>query len=402
MNKLLLSAFVSLLLLPSCDTIKTIKMINDGEVEQKEFNVTIPFEYRLGLIVLKVTISGEEYDFLLDTGAPNVLSEKLAQKLELDNITEQNVGDSQGESDDLGFTTIEKLSIGGIHFLNTGAAIADLSLSKDVACLKVDGLVGSNLMKRAIWKFDYQNQLITITSSLDSLNLPISTQKVSFSTEFVTKRPLLNIKLNDVKEKKITIDLGSNGDIILSKDTYDALMEKHSSIAQARSYGSAASGLYGMGEIDSSYITHYVKVPNVSFGDISLENTIVMFTDKTSSTIGTDFFKNYDLVMNWFTKEMLLVEKEKYDNSTLSTLGFVHSNQENRLIVSKLYENNKSLELGDQILTINDVNYAELSEGQWCDILENELSEKEKEEISIRILRDGKELSYTLKKIDLL
>ena len=118
------------------------------------FNAKIPFEYRLGLIILKVDIAGKEYDFVLDTGAPNVISKELAQKLGLNNVSEQKVGDSQGEYSNLGFTTIEKVTIGGIHFLNTGAAIADLELSKEVGCLKIDGLIGSNLMKKAIWKFD--------------------------------------------------------------------------------------------------------------------------------------------------------------------------------------------------------------------------------------------------------
>jgi len=107
--------------------------MKNGEVEQEEFSVQIPFEYRLGLIILKVNISGEEYDFLLDTGAPNVISNELAKKLEINIVTRQKVGDSQGQKSDLELAKLDKISIGGIHFLNTGAAIADLSLSNKVA-----------------------------------------------------------------------------------------------------------------------------------------------------------------------------------------------------------------------------------------------------------------------------
>ena len=131
-----------LLLLTSCSSLKTVKLMKSGEVEQEEFNVTIPFEYRLGLIVLKVTISGETYDFLLDTGAPNVISKELAQKLELSNIFEQQVVDSQNEEANLGFLLIKKLGIGGINFLNTGAVVADLKQSKELGCLQINGFVG--------------------------------------------------------------------------------------------------------------------------------------------------------------------------------------------------------------------------------------------------------------------
>ena len=175
MKKILLSTLTTLLLLTGCSSIKTIKLMKSGEVEQEEFNVKIPFEYRLGLIILKVDIAGKEYDFVLDTGAPSVISKELAKKLDLSNITEQKVGDSQGEDYNLGLTTIEKLSISDINFLNTGAVIADLNQSQEVGCLKIDGFIGSNLMRKAIWKFDYQNQIITITNSIESLNIPKST-----------------------------------------------------------------------------------------------------------------------------------------------------------------------------------------------------------------------------------
>lgn len=136
MKKILLSTLTTLLLLTGCSTIKTIKLMKSGEVEQKEFNVKIPFEYRLGLIILRVDIASKEYDFVLDTGAPSVISKELAKKLDLSNITEQKVGDSQGEDSNLGFTKIEKLSISNINFLNTGAVIADLNQSQEVGCLK--------------------------------------------------------------------------------------------------------------------------------------------------------------------------------------------------------------------------------------------------------------------------
>lgn len=396
MKKLLLSTFAVLLLI-SCSTLKTIKLMKSGEVEQEEFNVKIPFEYRLGLIILKVNISGEEYDFVLDTGAPNVISKELAQKLGLNNISEQKVGDSQGEESKLGFVLIKKLDLGGIDFLNTGAAIADLKQSKKVGCLRIDGFIGSNLMRKAIWKFDYQNQIITITNSIESLSIPKLTSKIPFFTK-LTGTPIIDFKLNDVTQKNVIVDLGSNGGISLSKKTYNALMKNNPSTPQTYSFGTSASGLYGLGKADSTY---YVKAPSVSFGNVSLENTIVSFANKSASTIGTKFFKNYDLIINWFTKEILLINKTEYDNSTLSTFGFSYSNQENQLIVSTIYKNMEDLKVGDQILQVGEINYNKLLPDQWCEIVENGLI-KEKEEIKISILRDNKELSFTLRKEKLL
>ncbi|WP_027076390.1 retropepsin-like aspartic protease [Maribacter antarcticus] len=371
--------------------------MKSGEVEQEEFNVKIPFEYRLGLIILKVNISGEEYDFILDTGAPNAISKELAKKLELSNIFKQKVVDSQSEESKLGFVLIKKLGLGGIDFLNMGAAVADLKQSKEVGCLRIDGFIGSNLMRKAIWKFDYQNQIITITNSIESLSIPKVTSKIPFFT-MLTGTPIIDFRLNDVTQKNVIVDLGSNGGISLSKKTYNALMKNNPSIPQTSSFGISGSGLYGLGKADSTY---HIKAPSVSFGDVSLENTIVSFADEAASTIGNQFFKNYDFVLNWFTKEILLINKTEYDNSTLATFGFSCSNQENHLIVSNIYKNMEDLKIGDQILQVGKTNYNKLLPEQWCEILENGLT-KEKEVLKISILRDNKKLSFTLRKEKLL
>ncbi|NRB81964.1 MAG: clan AA aspartic protease, partial [Saccharospirillaceae bacterium] len=105
--------------------------MKSGEVEQEVFNVQIPFEYRLGLIILKVNIAGKEYDFLLDTGAPNAVSKKLAKELNLTPIFSEVVTDSNGDNSELGLVKLDHVSIGGVKFLNTGAVIVDLELSKE-------------------------------------------------------------------------------------------------------------------------------------------------------------------------------------------------------------------------------------------------------------------------------
>tara|TARA_B100000795_G_scaffold86247_1_gene62751 strand:+ start:84 stop:1292 length:1209 start_codon:yes stop_codon:yes gene_type:complete len=402
MKRIIIIALLGIIALTSCNTIKTISTLKKGEVEQQKFAVNIPFEYRLGLIVFDVTIDGQEYSFILDTGAPNVISKKLAEKLDLTSTSYQDVGDSQGEESKLGFTSIEKISIGGINFLNTGAAIADLSISREVACLNVDGFIGANLMKNAIWKFDYDKQIITISNSTESLNIPEQNEKVPFFTK-MTGTPILDITLNSVTEKNVILDLGSNGDIALSKKTLDKIMKTEAKLPLSVSFGNSSSGLYGTGASDSIY---YTSVSDVSFGDIALKNTIVEFTNESASTIGTNFFKNYDLVINWFDKEITLMKNKEYDNSSLSSYGFSYNNHNDSLIVSRIHNNssaaNEGLKINDIILEINGEEYGELTSDQWCSIVENGLFHDENSSITVVVLRDNEELTFNLAKSTLL
>jgi hypothetical protein len=399
MKKILLSALTLLVLVTTaCRTNKAYHLMVSGEIEQEDFNVKVPFEYTLGLISLKVNIAGEEYHFFLDTGAPNVISKELAKKLKLRNDIEKIIGDNQGNYSKLGFSKIDKLSIGDLHFLNTGTAIADLKFLQEATCLKIDGIIGSNLMKKAIWKFDYQNQTITITNSREKLNISELASKIPFTTN-IYGTPLIDIQLNSTLEENVSVDLGSAHNLELSKKTFDSLTKSHPTLSKTFSFGNAAAGLYGNGKADSTY---YVKTPNISFGDISLENTVVGFRKNIISTLGTNFFKNYELIIDWFTKEIFLVNKSNYDYSTLANFGFAYSIQDGQLMVTEIYENMQDLELGDQILEINQFRYEQLTSEQWCEIFENGLIDDKLQEISITILRDNKELQYTLKRTNLL
>ena len=151
---------IFLFFISSCSSSKTKKLLQGGEVLQKEFKTEIPFEYRRGLIILKVNIEGKQYDFMLDTGAPNVISKELAQQLNYKNKVKRKVGDSQNVQTKLGITKIKKISLGDLDFLNTAAVVSDLSIGA-VGCLGIDGLIGANLMRNAIWKIDYSKQVIT-------------------------------------------------------------------------------------------------------------------------------------------------------------------------------------------------------------------------------------------------
>ena len=72
-------------------------------------------------------------------------------------------------------------------------------------------------MRLAICKFNYENILITIINSAESLNIFESSKKSPYNTE-VTGTPTTDIILNGVLEKNVTIDLGSNGYCIIEEN----------------------------------------------------------------------------------------------------------------------------------------------------------------------------------------
>jgi predicted aspartyl protease len=403
MKSSVLLILTGLMLMTSCGILKQVKFITKGRVAQKEFVVKVPFEYRFGLIVIKVSIDGKEYDFIFDTGsAYNVISEELAEKLGIESDSKNKIVDSQGQSSKLSRVTIGKANIGGINFLNTGAVVSNLKPLNEIGCFRIDGLIGANLMRKAVWKIDVVNQILTITNSVDSLDIPESNYKIHFNPT-LPGNPFIDIKLNNLVIKHVEIDLGSSGDISLNEDDLRKLLKSDSSISHIFSYGISSFGLYGISKFDSIY---YAVVNDFTMGDVSFKNTIVSFKKNGLSTIGNKLFKNFDLILDWSAKEITMIQKKNYEYSSLSAFGFSYTTKENKLFVVQLFEKSQAykdgLRLDDQIIKVGETSYDTISFEQWCSIAENGLFGKDDTEITIKVLRDTKELTFNLKKEKLL
>jgi hypothetical protein len=384
----------STFLFASCSIFKTIKLIKQGEIEQKQFKVQIPFENRAGLIVLKVKINEIEHDFLFDTGAPTVLSENLFKKLNLKVKSDQKTTDSQGNTSQLGFVEVDKISIGKINFLNIGAAVTDLNQTPEMSCMKIDGILGANLMRKGIWQIDYDKQIITITNSKDSLLIPENANIIKFSPD-LAGIPLTEVNYNGTIDKNVTIDLGSNGDFSSSIKVFNKFNNKYVPIYR---FGAKASGAFGSSSaIDT---TIYAIIPEIKLGDIALSNQIVEF-QKNAKTIGTEFFKNYRVIINWFDNELIMVKNKDYNYSTLKSYGISPIFKENKIFVGSIYMNSSAsdqgIKLGDQILEMDGKNFRNCNNDCWCDEIIEGYNVKESQPMSVIILRDNQELKFQLK-----
>src|SRR5690554_2731746 len=59
------------------------KIYNSGSITSSNYYSEVIYETRLDLIILPVQIRGETYQFLFDTGAPNVISNELSEILQV-------------------------------------------------------------------------------------------------------------------------------------------------------------------------------------------------------------------------------------------------------------------------------------------------------------------------------
>ncbi len=406
MKKIILIFFSSLCILVAVlavmnwTTIKTILVLRKGSVEQKEYDIQLPFEYQLGLIFIDVEIEGVTYKFMLDSGSSNVISKDLAEKLNAQSNNKNNLEDSQGVSSEVDFTVIDNIGIGELNYLNTGAAIIDLNTSDDIACLNIDGLIGANLMKKSIWKIDYQTKMIQISNTIDSFEIPDENERIPIFTE-LTGSPIIDVIIDGIEEKNVIVDVGSNGGFSLSMETYESLLNDNPNIKKRSGYGLSSSALSGN---DFSTTTFYEALTNtISFGEVSIKNRSVDFSeDENVSTIGSEFLENYDVIINWIDYEIILIKKKEWSKPEVSSYGFTYRYNSNHLVIDKLFNNSEAkkagLKINDRISSVNNTIFDEVLASEWCTILQEGLFDKNRDTIELIILRGDKELTFNLTK----
>lgn len=406
MKKIILILFSGLFLIVivlavmNWTTIKTLFILNKGTVEQKEYNIQIPFEYKLGLIFIDVEIDGSTYKFMIDSGSSNVISKDLAEKLNLQSANKNNVEDSKGVSSDFDFTVIEKIGIGQLNYLDTGAAIIDLDASDDIACLNIDGLIGANLMKKSIWKIDYTAKMIQISNDINSFEVPDGNKKIPMFTE-LTGSPIIDVIIDEIEEKNVIVDVGSNAGFSLSMDTYNALVKDNPNMVKRSSYGLSSSALSEDNFMTTTF--HEVLTNTISFGEVSLKDTHVEFSeDDKVSTIGSEFLENYDVIINWSDYEIILIKKKESSTLETSSYGFGYRYSNNNIVIDKLLNNSKAekegLKINDRIIRINNTFFGKVLASEWCQILQNGLFDENSDTIELVIIRGDKELTFNLTK----
>lgn len=366
-----------------------------GSVRQSVYKKEIPFELRMGLIILKVTIHGKEYNFLFDTGAPNLISKELAQEQGLIAKAKSKAADSQGNRSDLGFVALDSIGIGGLQFLNTGAAIADLQQSTELGCFKLDGFIGANLMRKAVWYIDFERQVMTITNDRHSLAIPSHAETLKFRTR-LSGTPIIDVRMNGQTDHSVEIDLGSNGDFDSSEETF-RLLQKQGLRAGLHRYGYGSSGLYGTGKQDT---TRYAVISSIQMDSLKLSNQVVAFQSRGAKLIGTGFFKHYNLIFDWSSKELIMIPLSTYDNTGKETFPFSLFLQGQQLMVGSVYSSAMAVDgprLGDQVLEIDGKDYRSCTTESYC-ALRGGPFHNQPSEHSLLIKRGDQEISFRVSK----
>ncbi len=361
--------------------------LDKGSIQPKIYFDEIPFEYLRNKIIIPIVIDNKTYRFILDTGAPNVLSKNLSNLINPNFAKTVSLRDANNKSGKMGITTIPEMKIGNITFINSTALVNDDEKNIFFDCFKVEGFIGSNLFSNSIIQIDLQRKILRITNNKNLINFnKESQQKVELVN--LQKSPYFKISLgkDHLGSEWVMLDTGMDGLYDLSKKHYE-LFKKHDIVSEiGTSQGGEAVGIFGA-DLDS--VQHKLLLSEMKIGNHKFTNIEVITTNDDNSRIGTEILKYCMITLNYKDKKIYFDSYPEYnlqtpidltERSRKISITIVN----NKLVVGFIWDETLKSKIiaGDEIISIGEINYENKS---ICEIMFNKPNMHENKTVDVVI-----------------
>lgn len=305
-----------LMVLSSCKPFQILKLMSSADVEQINFDRTIDFDYVNKHLFIDIEINGKLYKFLFDTGWEITgLDERLIDEFDFKPSTKIKATGSAIETYKMQFGTIPNLKIDNVLFEKVGVGIHNMDHINEryTQYGKIDGVIGTNILKNANWQIDYVNQKIRFTNDFSNLKIAANSDTIQLSPRVKSKWGLKKIKVNlDGYIVPFIFDTGSSGAFTMNNSHIDSVNE--AKIDQGRLKGLTKEEIENYLEMESAFGKDDVSstlIAEIKLDKFLLKNQTLRFEPKVSSLVGNDFLENYLVTILWEANKLILSDPSK-------------------------------------------------------------------------------------------
>ena len=361
-TKRILAFSLLVLFLNSCMVRSLVALTSADLAEKQKQEAVIKYEDVYGLMIVPVIIEGKTYRFIFDTGAGStVISKEIS---ELKGFKKKGSGISVNDAfetkNKLPVGTVADLSVGALKYKKVGAIVMDFSQNEQFRCLRIDGILGMNVIKLHNWKADYDKMEIVSYDQDKEMVAPEN----SYTFSFVTKMGPPYIELSvDNKRERFMVDTGKNSELISVSPEV-----KLSGKAQ-RSIGQGSFGLFGKTAVDTTY---YIKADFSDTNGFDIANVSVTQTNNNKSNMGNGFLKkNYHYVLFDFKNRRMHCCQPKNAENAYFSYGISGILSNGNIIIGS-----KDLDFSEQADkvflqdTIVEVGGVRITNDNLCDIID--------------------------------
>ena len=268
-----------------------------GTVTYADLRQELPFEYIFNELFVTVQLDGNDYRFIVDTGAPTVIDQRVQEihRFEVNKVA--NVNDSQGNSKKQDYVALPLLTCGGLTAVSTNAIVSDFSA---FTCMNIDGILGANVMRQYDWEIDYEDEVFRLytpeESATRAADFPIAFPFVPKSTG----TPSVAVTIGDEVIRPVTFDTGSTGTITLPSRR---VADPATYLDEMKFYGLGTRGLFGR-HLDTA---RYVLTHRLLLGNTPIDTTRIYLPNSRKALMGNEFLDDYRVLVRWSTQTIHLL-----------------------------------------------------------------------------------------------
>lgn len=349
--------YILFVLIITSSTIAQNFNLNKGETETENYFTVVNFEFVNGKIIVPVVINNLTYKFLLDTGAPNLLSKKTSAILNPKLINKIDVNDANGNKSSMNIVEISNLSIGNINFKNSLALSSEDEKNLVFDCFNIDGFIGSNLLRNSIVQIDINKKTLIITDNIK--NLRINKKNSSKLTLFgIQSSPYIWIKLSgeDSGKEQVLLDTGMKRFYSISNKHLNLFEKAKIFEVNAIGNGTESIGLFG-NSIANSH--KRLLLPKLKISTSNFLNITTITTNDDNSKIGINLFEKGIGTIDFKNKKFYFDEYAIDTDLTEKQIGFSPTILNKKLSIGIVWDENLKniIFTGDEIIAINNINY---------------------------------------------
>lgn len=330
--------------------------LNEGDANQKGYFTAIEYESVRGKVIVKAAIGGKTYRFIVDTGAPNVITKALFKELNPTVLSKVQAQDGNGKVDSITVVRLNEITLGNVVFNGIPALVSNDSFIFE--CHKVDGFIGSNMLRNSIVQFSSKDHKMILTDQSSKLALD-----KKYGSDLVLtpsqSSPYFKVKVKGENKGTVELlfDLGMEGLYDLALRHYSVLEKENIFTVLAKSKGSRVMSLNGMASDTTLY---QLRLPELNINGGYLKNVSVQTTASNNSRIGSDLLKYGLVTLDYKNKKFYFQSFESSVDIYKKELPISITLKDNKLVVGVIWDETlkDKISLGDQLIAIDDINYS--------------------------------------------
>lgn len=276
--------------------------LNQGYVEQQGFYITAPFDIRNDLLIIDVTINGRQKKFLLDTGAPTIISASLQKQLRFDILARIGAEDINGNHDSFTTVSVDELSINGLKVRDVPALVIDDD-NVMFKHLQIDGVVGSNFLRDMILRISVRDRKVIFTDDINLLDTVRAYCEHMYTDKDMQSSPVITVHLGQGITEELLFDTGFSGFYDISGRKFP-MFNNHEGVSVVGVENDKA--MYGMIGVEPPTEKIKVLIPQYNVGGFVFHNVIAYTSSDNNSKIGAKFLRTADVTLDYRNNKFYL------------------------------------------------------------------------------------------------